>query len=252
MAACICITCGEPFNQCPAKIAAGEAKYCSLECFHASVGYRRQVRAALPGTINEIVERTSVTADTVRDQLVGLQRRGECHAARLVHVPLAERGRGTPMMALVYEPGPGGDPDAPTAPRAQLAYFFRKAILAAMPGSQMQLVDRTGQSQGSMSRVVREMQAAGQCHIIRWRRAKAGPAYPVYAAGAGVDRPCRIVPFTSAERDERYKKKLERRGLLGQLRAREAVNQRAVTLRKRGDPLVNALFGRRPEHKEAS
>ncbi len=87
MAACTCRTCGATFNRCPAKQANGEGKYCSTGCRAAAAGYRNQVRAALPGTIADIAAHSSVAIETVRDQLVGLQKRGEAHAARLVSVP---------------------------------------------------------------------------------------------------------------------------------------------------------------------
>lgn len=243
---CTCLTCGTAFSIIPAKAAAGDGKYCSVPCRAASAGYRRQVRAALPGTIADIVKRTGVAIDTVRDQLVGLQKRGEAHVARLVDVPTAERGRGTPKFALWFESGPGFDPDMPLNPRAALAYMNKLVLLKAMPGSQSELVKRTGHSQGGASRMVGELHAAGKCHIVRWRRAKAGPAIPVYAAGAGVDKPCNVVPMTSTERSRRYMKKLERRGGLPELHARWAAAARQRNLIKRGDPLVAALFGRAP------
>ncbi len=244
MTACTCLACGACFNSPPGDVERGSGKYCSMACRSEAAGYRRQVRNALPGTIADIRDRTGVREDTVRDQLVSLQKRGEAHAGGLVPIPLEKRGRGTPKMAVLYAAGAGGDPEAPVALRAQLAYYSRKLLLEHMPGSQAQLVERTGHSQGGTSRMLAELHAAGKCHIIRWRRAKRGTAYPVYAAGPGKDSVCNIRPMTSAERSARYLKKLDRLGLLEQLRKRNAADQRAVTLRKRGDPLINALFGK--------
>lgn len=239
-----CLTCGAAVFETPSRVARGMGKYCSVPCFRASAGYRKQVRAALPGTIYGIAQRVGVSMDTVRDQLVGLQRIGECHAARLVESD--NRGRGLPRMVLLFEAGAGSDPADPIMPRAQLAHYFRKLILDSMPGTQSRLITVTGHSQASMSRIVAELHGAGLCHISGWRRAKAGPVMPVYAAGTGVDKPCRIVPYTSAERSARYMARAERRGTIDAIRARYAAAARTKTMTKTGDPLINALFGRRP------
>ncbi len=136
-------------------------------------------------------------------------------------------------------------------PRAALAHLYRQHILAAMPGTQSELVERTGLSVGNISRISAELHGAGKCHIIRWRRGVRGGPVAVLAAGAGVDRVCKVENYTRAEVSARYIKRLAKRGQLDQLRARNAANQRSVTLRKRGDPLINALFGKsRAETKE--
>lgn len=243
MADCTCRTCGATFNRCPAKQANGEGKYCSVDCRNSAAGYRNQVRAALPGTIADIAQRSDVSVETVRDQLVGLQKRGEAHAARLIPVPSEVRGQGAPCFAIWYDAGAGANADIPLMPRAALAHLYRQHILAAMPGTQSQLVDRTGLSQGNISRISAELHAAGKCHIARWRRGVRGGPVPVFASGEGIDRVCKVENYTRAEVCARYKKRLEKHGLMDQHRARLAANQRAVTLRKRGDPLINALFG---------
>ena len=244
MVAVVCQACAGTFNRTPGKLANGEGKYCSSKCRSDLAGYRGQVRAALPGTIADIAARSGVSIETVRDQLVALQKRGEAHPAWLDVVPADNRGRGTPAFAAVYEAGPGSDPDMPLLPRAVLAHLYRKRILEQMPGTQTQLRERTGLSVGNISRVTAELHSAGKIHITRWRRGVRGGPVPVYAAGAGTDRKCAIENYTRAEVCARYIKRHAKRGTLEQYRARMAANQRAVTLRKQGDPLVNALFGR--------
>jgi len=105
-----------------------------------------------------------------------------------------------------------------------------------------QLIDRTGFSRGGVSDMLKELHSTGKCRIQRWRKSACKPI-AVYAAGPGQDSKTKPVPMTSAERDARYIKKLERTGRLGERQARMASNRRALIARKNGDPLVAALFG---------
>lgn len=229
----------------PSVAARGDKKMCSAECRAAGNGYRLHVKAALPGALSEIVARTGLRPDTLRYQLMVMMQRGDCHVARLAEAP-PDRGRCVPRFELYFEAGASEDPGVPRTLREALSYYCKKSIVAAMPGTQRQIIERTGLPQSSVSRLMGELREAGACHILRWRRAKLGPPMPVFIAGPGKDRPCRIEPMTSAERSARYMRKAERTGLIDLLRAKNAAAQRAKTMRKRGDPLVNALFGRRP------
>lgn len=252
MAACTCLGCGGTFQRVPSEIAIGKGKFCSMACKRDVFGFRRQVRDALPGTVADIVERAGVSEQVARRQLVNLQKDGEAHASHLVRLPSTGK-RGGCLTAIWYEAGPGSDPDVPHEPRAAHVYLVRKALLKAMPGTQMELLERIGSTRGSMPRLIAELHQAGRCYISSWKKGAAGAPAAVYSAGLGKDRKCNLVPLTVTQKNRRYKKRLEKRGLLDAYRARNAAQQRAVTLHKRGDPLINALFGKgRAANKETA
>ncbi len=243
MADCTCCTCGATFNLVPAAVAAGKGKFCSTKCRHAGLGFRRQVRAALPGTLADIAERSGIAAGVVRRQLVRLQVAGQAHPSHLVKLQSTGKQGGC-LTAIWYEVGPCKDQDMPTDVRPAHVYLVRKELLAAMPGTQVELIARTGSTQGSMPRLIAELHGATLYHISGWKKGGGRAPTAIYSAGAGKDRVCGLVPLTKSQVNQRYKKRLAKRGLLDEYRARQAETQRAVTLRKRGDPLINALFGK--------
>lgn len=245
MAACTCNTCGATFNLVPAAVAAGKGKFCSTKCRHAGLGFRRQVRAALPGTVADISTRSGIADGVVRRQLVRLQAVGEAHPSHLVKLPSTGKQGGC-LTAIWYGAGPCEDPAMPTDVRPAHVYLVRKELLASMPGTQVELIARTGSTPGSMPRLIAELHEAGLCHISSWKKGGGRAPTAIYSAGVGKDRVCGLTPLTKSQVNQRYKKRLAKRGLLDEYRARQAEAQRAVTLRKRGDPLINALFGRGP------
>lgn len=63
-------------------------------------------------------------------------------------------------------------------------------ILGALPGEQGELVQRSGLSVTSVSRLVGEMLDMRWVHVARWRPPEvSGPMRAVYARGAGRDAP---------------------------------------------------------------
>ena len=244
MPKCACLNCGKVRNVVPADIANGKGKFCSMACKQEMCGFRRQVRAALPDTAAGIAERIGIDPAVVRRQLTRLQQMGEAHASRLVPLP-AKATRGGNNSAIWYEAGRGDDPAVPHEPRPAHVYLARREILAAMPATMVELIERTSASSCSMSRILRQLHGERRCHIGGWKKGGSGIPTPVYYAGDGTDHNCGLKRLTKAQANKRYKKNLIRRGLYADYLQRNAAQQRAATLRKRGDPLVNALFGKR-------
>lgn len=131
----------------------------------------------------------------------------------------------------------------------------RRAVLDALkkPGNQGQVETRTKLAKTTVWRWVTELHAAGEIHIVGWRRTKGGgPFMTTYKAGAGKDKPCPIVPYTEAEKSKRYHdRKREERAELGQARAQAlAWADRALQVR---DPMIEAMFGpARPQLMETA
>lgn len=121
-----------------------------------------------------------------------------------------------------------------------------RAELALRPGTVADLAERTGLAYNTVWRHIRDLHAAGECHITpEWKRTQHGGAFvPTYAAGPGVDAPCRLKPFNSAQLSKRYRTKKRKDGswheLLALNRARWAAKRASFTK----DPLLAALFYR--------
>lgn len=121
----------------------------------------------------------------------------------------------------------------------------RRAVLDALnkPGNQDQVKRRTNLSKTTVWRLVTALHAEGAIRIVGWRRTKGGgPFMATYKAGAGVDKPCPIVPYTEAEKSRRYHaRQREERAELAQARGLAlAWADRATQVR---DPMIEAMFG---------
>lgn len=64
-------------------------------------------------------------------------------------------------------------------------------VLAALPGTQRQLCERTGFLRSKMSKIIQALRDDGdQLHITGWRsEVRAGQYMAIYSAGAGEDAP---------------------------------------------------------------
>lgn len=114
-------------------------------------------------------------------------------------------------------------------------------VLAAMPGTIVSLVKKTGMSEYSVNRYANMLHADGKCHVGAWRRSGSHPVR-CWAAGPGEDaaKPSPSAGKTYSKRSRRKKKELLDRDAAVRAESMAIIN---ATIR-RGDPLVNQLFGR--------
>lgn len=249
---CVCLNCGTITKTDSHRASMGYGKYCSVPCRMEHAGYKRQILAVLPATMKQIVERSRVEIGTVRKQILLLQRTGKCHASGITPFT-GVMGKGHVAHDIIYSPGPAADPAVPHEKQRAISYFYEKMILAAMPGTQLKLSETTGLAQSTVSRRVHSMHKDGKCHIHRWRKSSSGRRMAVYKAGAGVDAVCAIAPLTQKEINARFRARLVRTGRVVEIRERNNASARAARMRKDGDPLVTALFGKPAERlKEAA
>jgi predicted transcriptional regulator len=229
-------------------ISRGGGKYCSRDCQSAGMGYKALVMAALPATISQLMARISCSPDTIYKMLKRLASNREIHASGVV--PSEYEGRKSAgLLAVVYAAGPGNDPEEPANPRAALTYWYRKLMLQAMPCAQKDFPKRIGIDSGTVNRLIHKLHSEGLCHIGYWRKPKQGPPVAVYRRGAGQDVLCTVVYEPKIERDRRTlaarrKKDPER------VRDIERSAKIRARVRKKGDPLTNALFGTPQQRKQ--
>lgn len=242
---CNCIQCGVEYKRFNSDVTAGRGKYCSTECCALARSCNARVLAAAPGTTDGIANKAGLSVRHVRDVLRRLCQSGEMHASMLIPAP-PSASHNVAGHALVFDVGPSPFPDAPATPRAALSYFYEKAILAAMPGVQKVIIEVTGFPQSTVTTYVTALHERGMCHIKGWKRPtkRLGKFVPVYAAGEGKDVPCRLKPLTGPERYQRAIKKLAASGKLEEATRHRKELRRARKVWSKGDPLVNALFGR--------
>lgn len=128
---------------------------------------------------------------------------------------------------------------APQSRRGKVA-----AALALGPGTVADLAKLTGLAYNTVWRWVKEMHAQGECHITpAWKRTPGGGAFvPTYAAGPGVDAPCRLKPYTQAQLSTRYRKKKRKDGSWQELLALNRARWAAKRASYKKDPLLAALY----------
>lgn len=233
------------FQVAPSKLARGAGVTCSTACRNEVRGFGHLVRAALPGTVRQIAERTHVEEACVRDLLGNMVRAETCHVASFELNTLS--GHGAPKFSPVLALGPSPDPDMPKDMRAAVTRHTSDLMLSAMPLAIVDIAAMVEMPPSSVGRLVRAMHLAGKCHVGNWRRAERGAFTPIYHAGPGKDVPCRLKILTQAQKDKRRVKKIKDSGLLqdwtdskrsyGRARYWE---KKAATVR---DPMLVALFG---------
>ena len=249
--ACECAYCGTKFGVIPARAAQGDGTYCTDECRKEGSGYKLKIKAAMPGTLQEIVDRTGCMVDTVRKQIKVMMRKGHCHPIGLVKGP-ESRGQGVPVHEVLFamDIGPQ-EPNVPSNVRKTLTWLYGKEILRNMPNSQQNIIKKTGFCQSLVSRVVADLHKSGQCHIVRWKKGKQGKHMPVFKSGPGKDAVDNLVNLTSKEIDERFRQRSIKSGHMQVVRERANAAARTKHMMQNGDTLINALFGRPKERKAA-
>lgn len=118
----------------------------------------------------------------------------------------------------------------------------RAVVLAAMPGTQSQIIAATGLSAPTVSRWCEDLVARREAHISGWYTpTHGGPLRGIYHAGPG--RQARMPRHLSdAARMRRYRRKLVAEGKWEDVLAKRRTKAAASRVPK-PDPLMKALFG---------
>lgn len=251
----ICNHCGGEFLAHLNQLERGNSKFCSQACRAAGWGFFHMTLAALPGTLDQIVERTRLPVITVRNHLLEMARHGESHASGLIRSS-KPAARSIRALELEFAAGPSPDPEVPNELRQAREYYLHKIILGAMPGSISLIAANTKIAPATVVLHVHRMhdqceRERRKCFIVGWSRAKFGPPVPRYAAGNEDDRPCRIKAFAPKENYDRFIKKAIKSGKIKYIRERDRERMQAKTRKKNGDTLINALFGAPADRKAA-
>lgn len=129
---------------------------------------------------------------------------------------------------------PRGVPERPSEKKRKR----RALVLAALPGTQPQIVSRTKLGHATVLRWLKDLHHSGEARIKRWTRTE-GRFAAVWGKGGGEHAPCELVPLDSKERRALAKVRARAEAEVEQAdRAR-----RLAAIQVRRDPLVAALFG---------
>lgn len=131
------------------------------------------------------------------------------------------------------------------------AIGFRVLVERALPGTYAQIMEKSGLPKSTVKRWIKIMRAERVVYVSRWLRSEGMPGrggqfMPHFVAGSRDDVPCKLKAYTSAETSTTFRKKVRADGRIAELRARNNSKKVANRSAKRCDPLVAALFGRRP------
>lgn len=130
---------------------------------------------------------------------------------------------------------------------------YRQLVFDALPGSVSDIMAKTTFSQRTVQKWIRSFRTAAEddplkARIIDWRRSDvSGPFIPIHGAGGGPDAVCELLAYdtnsqlTWQRRKERWTD--EQRDYY---RLKSRTNAQVRRAAKRGDPMVNALFGKTP------
>lgn len=122
----------------------------------------------------------------------------------------------------------------------------RQRVADALPGTRLEIAARLPDlADSTVRRWLRIMRADNECHIKGWRRSTGtrGAFKAVYAMGPGKDA-AKIKPEGTAVYSRRYRKNTKHGEAGDRRRAYGEAVYFSKKAEKRGDPLVNALFGR--------
>lgn len=213
-----CITCAKQFKVYAYRSEEGYGKFCSDACRRSGWGYQLAVKAVLPATVAQIVDKTGINALLVRKIITALYRRGEAHGVCMVSSGRPAK-RSVPSKDVLHASGPSSDPDMPRGIREVRDYFIKNMILGAMPNTLQRIADKIDLPRSTVCVHLKKLREDNRCHIIGWRRAVQGDPIARWGAGHGKDKPCNIVPMTQKERTARFLAKAEKKGRMDELRA---------------------------------
>lgn len=247
-----CAHCGKEFKVFHSYIVDGCGKYCRIECARQGRSNFPAILGALPGTLAEIVEKAGIGEKSVARTVTRMAARGMLHAVKLAPAPSVE-GKKQSALVLYFEAGPSPLEDAPLHLRELLYWLYDRVILKAMPGGQDDIARKTGIPQSSVSTHLTAMHKARMCHIKDWKPGEKGKGkfVAVWKRGKGLDAPCTLRALTAAEHHQNRIRRVVEAGKMEEFRHRRQDAQKRLRLRRRGDPLINALFGAPKERKVA-
>lgn len=135
--------------------------------------------------------------------------------------------------------------------------FAAVEVPKALPGTNREIALRTGFYQNTVWLALKKLRAAGLCHVGGWQRVHEGEFgvhwVRVYVAGPGKDAPCRFTKRTAEENTRRCTERAKESGYHETICARKRARYWEQKAAKRGDPLVNAFFGKKqPTEKQCS
>lgn len=238
-----CLGCGKPISVPPSRAARGAGMTCSMACRLETYGFGARIRAAMPATMSSIAEQARVEVEVVRANVKRLLRAGTAHVSGF-HDRGLDAGRGVPRFECIISLGPQTDPEMPVSTRDAVTLHTKRLVLSAMPGRAQAIVHKLGMTTSSVSRMLQQLHADEQCHITGWYRPAKGAPLPIFTAGPGKDKPCRIKSFTGAEKSRRYVAKLKKSGEWDRRASKVRSYYWKNKAASQGDTLVSALFGR--------
>jgi hypothetical protein len=128
----------------------------------------------------------------------------------------------------------------------------REIILGSLPGANVDVMKSTGLCLRTVQKWVRQLRSENLAHIGDWRHPKVtGDFVPIYHPGPGPDVPCTLVPYSHCNKLvwERRKARMTKEQR-DDLRRKARTGKQVKAAAKRGDYLVNALFGPRKPSTE--
>lgn len=134
-----------------------------------------------------------------------------------------------------------------------MSWNFRQFIINALPGTQTEILNRSGLCRKTVIKWVRQMRANREIHITRWlKHPRSGPDIPVYALGDQKDAPNRLKKLTKKQICARYYAKAKADGRYDNMQAKWRKRHWEEKACREGDPLINALFGTPAERLKAA
>jgi hypothetical protein len=254
-----CNYCGGPLKVWNSNASQGAGKYCSTRCADMGRSWQPAIMELLPCTADVIQDVMGTSRIYASHALRRLCDKGIVHIVGMAPNPKAHE-YGAESMVLTFAAGPQPDEKVPANFRSALSYFYDKAILAAMPGTQSQIAERTGIPRTTITKRLavlrKEVNEKGwqqKCFIRSYKRTlggSPGPFIAVWERGPGRDAPCKIKPRTQREKYERWRDKNERTGRKAEIAAKLAERAKQRKLMQQGDPLISALFGAPAQRKQ--
>lgn len=121
---------------------------------------------------------------------------------------------------------------------------YRGVVLAALPGAQREISERTGLGAATAHRWLKDLHAAGEAHIGGWAvHPHGGPITAIYHAGPGEDVPCDVRIMSDRQRSRGYRQAMRASGEWEDVKARRRATYHARKPVVRRDPLMVGLFG---------
>lgn len=117
---------------------------------------------------------------------------------------------------------------------------YRALVLAALPGSERDVKERTGLGTATVHRWLKDLHSSGEVHIGAWEAHPHGaPFVKVYHVGPGADVPCGMKAKTGRE----IRKAMRQSGDWEDVKAQRRAKYHAQKPVARRDPLMVGLFG---------